>query len=57
LQGRKQDIGFIPIAIGELHVGLASDMRVIPFWKQIDLKEDLLEADSFLFSTKSSKDN
>jgi hypothetical protein len=34
LQGRKRDLVFI--AIGELHVGLTWDIRVIPFWKQID---------------------
>jgi hypothetical protein len=34
LRGRKRDLVFI--AIGELHVGLAWDIRVIPFWKQID---------------------
>jgi hypothetical protein len=38
LQGRKRNLAFITDAIGELHVGLPWDIRVIPFWKQIDLK-------------------
>jgi hypothetical protein len=33
LQGRKRDLVFIAIAIGELHVGLSRDILVIPFWK------------------------
>jgi hypothetical protein len=32
LQGTKRDLVFI--AIGELHMGLAWDIRVIPFCKQ-----------------------
>jgi hypothetical protein len=36
LQGRKLDLVFI--AIGELHVGLAWDVRVIPFPEQIEPK-------------------
>jgi hypothetical protein len=35
---------FITIAIGELHVGLTSDIRVIISSKQLNL-EDLVEAD------------
>jgi hypothetical protein len=38
LQGRKRDFVFI----GELHVGLACDIRVIPSLKQIAPEEDLV---------------
>jgi hypothetical protein len=31
LQGRKRDLVFITITIGKLQVGLAWDIRVIPF--------------------------
>jgi hypothetical protein len=34
----KKDLTFIAIPIGEFHVGLASDSRVIPFPKQITSK-------------------
>jgi hypothetical protein len=33
---RKRELVFIAIAIGELHVGRAWDIRVIPFRKKID---------------------
>jgi hypothetical protein len=36
LQGRKRDLVFIAITIGELHVGLAWGIRVITSSKQID---------------------
>jgi hypothetical protein len=35
---RKRDLVFIDIAIGELHVSLAWDIRAIHFCKQIDPK-------------------
>jgi hypothetical protein len=38
LQGRKRDFVFI----GELYVGLACDIRVIPSMKQIAREEDLV---------------
>jgi hypothetical protein len=47
------------IAIGELHVGLAWDIRVILFCKQIAPKEYLVEVDwpLVLVSINPSKDN